>query len=62
MSIGKLSANFCLVCYSVFKEIAMDENNKKKIEWWRILLFSVSVIIIASMWIHKDIVNAISPK
>lgn len=37
----------------------MDENNKKKIEWLRILLFSVSVITIASMWIHKDIVNTI---
>ncbi len=38
----------------------MEENNKKKIELWRILLFSVSVVTIVSMWIHKDIINVIS--
>ncbi len=60
MIIDKISAKICLMCYSVLEDSAMEENNKKKIELWRILLFSVSVVTIVSMWIHKDIINVIS--
>ncbi len=33
----------------------MSNNNKKKIESWRIIVFVIAVILIIFMWVKKDI-------
>ena len=38
----------------------MEENNKRKIEWWRITLFVISVLVIVTLWAKKDIASVIN--
>ena len=38
----------------------MEENKKRKIEWWRITLFVISVLVIVTLWARKDIASVIN--
>ena len=35
----------------------MSNENKKKIEPWRIIVFTISIVIIVFLWVRKDIAD-----
>ena len=35
----------------------MSNENKKKIEPWRIIVFTISILVIAFMWVKNDVIS-----